>query len=247
MALRVIPVPRPIVLPAGQEVLADSFVMERIAGESLPRQLLRDEAYADARRRLPAQLGATLARIHSLAAEDVTGVPVQSTAYLIDIARRVTALFPEPRPIFELALAWLTERTRERSKPCLVHGDFRNGNFVVGPEGLRAVLDWEYAYLGDPVADLAFLCLKPWRYGRADEVGGFGPREELYRAYEAAGGDPVDPEAMRFWEVLYNLRWGSLCLARGMGHVLRIGRSVESAAIGRRVAETEHDILELIG
>ena len=243
-----LPVPRPVALPADQPELRDCFVMERIEGEGLPQRLLRDEAYAHARSLLPAQIGAVLARIHALGPDDLPPVPEHTPARQIDIARRMTNLGPAPRPVFEVALRWLEERSPAAPPRRLVHGDFRNGNFLVGPEGLRAVLDWEYAHLGDPMEDLAFLCLKPWRFGNvAAEVGGFGPRDALYRAYEQAGGGPVDPEAVRFWEVLCNLKWGALCVARGMAHVLGMQRSVEAAAIGRRVAETEHDILDLIG
>jgi aminoglycoside phosphotransferase (APT) family kinase protein len=109
------------------------------------------------------------------------------------------------------------------------------------------VVDWEYAHLGEPLEDLGFLCMRPWRFGNdGAEVGGFGSREELYRSYEEAGAGPVDPEQVRFWEVLGNLKWGALCVLRGMEHVSGRKRSVELAAIGRRVAETEHDLLELL-
>ncbi len=243
-----LPVPRPVALPEGKAELTDCFVMERVEGESLPQRLVRDETYAAARALLPEQLGTVLARIHALGSDDLPRVPAHDTARQIEIARRMAALGPAPRPVFEVALRWLADKSPKAQPRRLVHGDFRNGNFLVGPEGLRAVLDWEYAHIGDPMEDLAFLCLKPWRFGNvAAEVGGFGPRSALYQAYEHAGGTPVDPEAVRFWEVLCNLKWGTLCVARAMAHVLGMQRSVEAAAIGRRVAETEHDILELMG
>jgi aminoglycoside phosphotransferase (APT) family kinase protein len=242
-----LPVPRPIALPDDRTGLTDCFVMERIEGEGLPQRLLRDAAYAEARARLPEQLGSLLARVHALGPDDLPPVPERTVDSQIDVARRMVGLGPAPRPVFELALRWLHEGRPRTALRRLVHGDFRNGNFLVGPEGLRAVLDWEYAHIGDPMEDLAFLCLKPWRFGHvAAEVGGFGARESLYRAYERAGSPPVDPEAVRFWEVLSNLKWGALCVARAMAHVLRMQPSVEGAAIGRRVAETEYDILELM-
>ena len=79
--------------------------------------------------------------------------------------------------------------------PELVHGDFRNGNFIVGADGIRAVLDWELAHLGDPVEDLGWLCVKSWRFGVADRlVGGFGDVPDLLDAYERAGGRAVDED-----------------------------------------------------
>lgn len=243
-----LPVPRPVAFPDGDDRLTNAFVMERIEGEGLPQRLLRDETYAEARRVMPEHIGAVLARIHALEPAGLPKVPERSPARQIDIVRRMTGLGPAPRPVFELGLRWLEERMPATPRKQLVHGDFRNGNFLVGPEGLRAVLDWEYAHIGDPMEDVAFLCLKPWRFGKIDaEVGGFGSRDTFYRAYEKAGGGPIDPEAVLFWEVLNNLKWGALCVARAMAHLLGMQRSVEVAAIGRRVAETEHDMLELMG
>ena len=75
-----------------------------------------------------------------------------------------------------------------------MHGDFRHGNLIIGPDGVRAVLDWELAHLGDPMEDLGWICVNSWRFGEIDKpVGGFGTREELFAGYEAAGRR-VDPE-----------------------------------------------------
>ena len=94
-----------------------------------------------------------------------------------------------PRPVFELALRWLRERDPgPPPEVTLVHGDFRHGNFIIGPDGVRAVLDWELAHLGDPMEDLGWICVNSWRFGAIDHpVGGFGPREELFAGYQAAG------------------------------------------------------------
>jgi aminoglycoside phosphotransferase (APT) family kinase protein len=128
-----------------------------------------------------------------------------------------------------------------------VHGDFRNGNFIVGPEGIRAVLDWELAHLGDPVEDLGWFCVKSWRFGQADRIaGGFGSLPELLSAYTAAGGARVSEDEVRFWVVLGTVKWGVICAGQTLLHVNGIVRSVELAALGRRVAEMEWDLLDLL-
>ena len=102
--------------------------------------------------------------------------------------------FDWPRPVFELALRWLRDHDPGPSgEVTLVHGDFRHGNLIIGPDGVRAVLDWELAHLGDPMEDLGWICVNSWRFGEIDKpVGGFGTREELFAGYEAAGRR-VDP------------------------------------------------------
>lgn len=243
-----LPVPRPVCLPDPATGLRDCFVMERIEGEGLPRKLLRDEAYAGARPGMAAALGSVAARIHGVDPGKLPPLPVRDVGSQLSLCRRMLDLAGAPRPVFELALRWLRDRApRARSEPRLVHGDYRNGNFLVGPEGLRAVLDWEYAHLGDPMEDLGFLCMRPWRFGNDRlEAGGFGPREAFLEAYEATSGVAVDPEAVRYWEILGTLKWGALCTIRAMLHLNRIQRSVEAAAIGRRVAETEYDLVHLL-
>ena len=156
--------------------------------------------------------------------------------------------FGEPHPAFELALRWLDARVpAPASAPRFVHGDFRNGNFIVGPDGIRAVLDWELAHLGDPIEDLGWLCVKSWRFGANDKlVGGFGDVPDLLGAYEQAGGGAVDEATLRFWVVLGTVKWGVICVGQAFAHLTGAIRSVELATLGRRVAEMEWDVLDLL-
>jgi len=155
--------------------------------------------------------------------------------------------FAQPHPTFELALRWLDDHRPPTTGAAVVHGDFRNGNLIVGPDGLRAVLDWELAHVGDPMEDLGWLCVKAWRFGVDRPVGGFGERADLYGAYGRASGRVVDPDVVRWWEVLGTLKWGVMCIAQAFTHLSGTVRSVELATIGRRVCENEWDLLELIG
>ena len=149
--------------------------------------------------------------------------------------------------MFELALRWLREHDPGPShEVTLVHGDFRHGNLIIGPDGVRAVLDWELAHFGDPMEDLGWICVNSWRFGEIDKpVGGFGTREDLFAGYEEAG-HKVDPDRVMFWEVMGTLRWGIMC-----GRMMQRFRnapdhSMEHAMIGRRPSETEIDLLRLL-
>ena len=225
---------------------APAFVVERVAGETIARKLLRDDEYAAARPRLAAQCGRTLAAIHRI---DPASVPGLAASDPVQSMRDVLDGIGEPHPAFELGLRWLdTNRPAPTTAaPAVVHGDFRTGNLIVTSAGLAAVLDWELAHLGDPLEDLGWFCVRAWRFGNVDKpAGGFGTREELWSAYEEAGGAAVDPAAARWWELYGTLRWGVICVVQAASHRLGLARSMELAAIGRRTCENEHDVLALL-
>lgn len=149
-------------------------------------------------------------------------------------------------PAFELAIGWLRAHRRPDVAKVLVHGDFRLGNLIIGPDGIRAVLDWELAHLGDPAEDLAWLCLKAWRFRGSGVVGGLGELADLRDAYEREGGRRVEPERLFWWQVFGTLKWGAICLRQARIHLSGESRSVELAAIGRRVCETEYDLVRML-
>ena len=237
------PVPEIVhVLEPGDQI-GDGYVMQRIEGESIARRILRDDEFAHARAVLARQCGEAAARIHGISRGALPVLREWPAATLLAESRALYDSFGDPHPVFEWALRWLEERLPEPGEQRLVHGDFRHGNIMVGADGLRAVLDWESAHLGDPMEDLGFICVPSWRFGAEPPVGGFGQREELFAGYEAAGGGKVDPEHVRWWEIFGSLRWGILCKVQGFSHLDGHIRSVERAAIGRRTSETEADLL----
>ena len=151
------------------------------------------------------------------------------------------------RPALEFGARWLTVNRPAASRRVPVHGDFRLGNLMVGPDGLRAVLDWELAHVGDAAEDLAWLCAPAWRFGGTKEVGGFGDVAELLEVYVRAGGETIDPERFRWWLVYATVKWGTICAMQASAHLSGTTRSVELAAIGRRVCESEWDLFVLLG
>ena len=240
--------PEPLFELLADDGLGEAYVMRRIGGTAIARKLLRDPPYAAARRCIAGQLGEILARIH--ATDPATLPPLQQRQAADHIAglRRSLDLLGQPQPVFELALGWLDRRKpRPIARPVLVHGDYRTGNYLADETGVTAILDWEGAHLGDPVEDLGWLCVKSWRFGAVDKpAGGFGSREELWRAYERAGGEPVDPARAHWWEVFGTVRWGIICHNQAFRHLSGSIKSMELASIGRRAVETEVDLLQLL-
>lgn len=227
--------------------IGPGYVMDRISGETIPRKILRDEEYAEARPLLARQSGEIIARIHSIEMDTLPPLESIPAADLVKRFQSVPQIYKVDIPVFEFASRWLMDHLPPDREPCLLHGDFRNGNLIVGPEGIRTILDWELAHIGDPMEDLAYISINSWRFGNIDQpVGGFGQREDLFAGYEAAGGGPIDKEAVHFWEVFSTLKWGIICIVQGFTHLTGGVRSVNRAATGRRVSETELDLLDLL-
>jgi len=238
-----VPVPNVVADDGGEVLGSPCIVTARLDGETIARKLLRDDEWSTARSRLVGQAGAALAAIHRI---DPAVAPALKGGDQLDQLRQMLDGFDQPLPAFELGLRWLDAHRPPSPRTTVVHGDFRLGNLFVDHEGLAGVLDWELAHLGDPVEDLGWYCVRAWRFGSRLPAGGMGTREELLAAYAAAGGEAVDPEALRWWELLGTLKWGLICVLQASVHLSGASRSVELATIGRRVCENEWDVLGLL-
>ena len=245
-AARAVGVPVPEVVAAGATDGLDPgwLVVERLEGETIPRRILRGEGFAAVVPTLTDQTARALAAIHSIDTASILGLPpADPLEHPLDF---LDALH-EVRPVLELGARWLARGYRPTDGKVVVHGDFRMGNFLVDAAGLRAVLDWELAHQGDPAEDIGWLCARAWRFGGRGRVGGFGDLDRFLSAYAAAGGRSVDADRIRWWEAYATVKWAVICLLQASTHLSGASRSVELAAIGRRVCENEWDLLALMG
>ncbi|MBI5504626.1 MAG: phosphotransferase family protein [Deltaproteobacteria bacterium] len=236
------------------------FVMDLVAGEAIARRLLRDQRYERTRSALPRDLGRELARIHAVDLDDprlgfiagrAAGGDDRRRFALAEVGkyRQLLEGFSgeQPYPLLMLVGRWLEQHAPALARPALVHGDFRVGNVMFDEEGLTAVLDWELCHVGDPIEDLGWLCVRTWRFGSDDKpAGGLCSREELCSHYGAEGGSEVAPAALRFWELFGNWKWAIICRVQAARAGAGRYPDVELATIGRRVAETEWEMLELL-
>ena len=238
------PVPRILAADNSPAALGNPYLIcDAIAGETIAPRIHRG-LDNDGRQRLLQQCAQALAAIHRA---DPDGIGLARTEQLTEWRDRLDAM-GDTTATFEWAFRWLDAHRPPPSPPKLVHGDFRLGNLIVDETGLAAVLDWELVHIGELYEDLAWFCIRAWRFGAPEHLGagGLGGVETFLSAYEAAAGASVDREAFRWWLTVATLRWGVICRFQAERHLSGQTPSVELAAIGRRVSETEWDVLDLL-
>ena len=252
--------PRPYWLEKDIKAIGKPFYfMERIQGRATGRYVVKDRELNGVRKDFARLLAENLAAIHGvtpLTASDelktVLGEPLPAHTNQIALAavrdvRGLLNTLPQTHPALELALNWLEHNAPATDAPVLIHGDFRTGNFMVSPEGLHGIVDWEFAHWGDRHEDISWLCMRDWRFGKQTKhVGGFADRPEFYAAYEKAAGIAVDPEKVRFWEIMGNIRWAVGSVQQTERHLSGADKGIQLAAIGRRCCEMEYEAMRLI-
>lgn len=239
-----VPVPAVLQVSDRGDLLGSPFlVMEHVPGEARPSRIRRAAHLAEARRHFASDCGMVLG---ALARVGPTSLPGWEPVDQLDHYRAVLDRLGAEVPAFEWAFRVLRPQRPPSRPPVLVHGDFRLGNLLVDETGLQTVLDWELVHMGDPVEDLGWLCAKVWRFGGQAPVGGIGDGHELLLAFEEACGLRVEPHELAWWVAFSALKWGIICLVQAGRHLGGSESSVELAAIGRRVAETELDLLEAL-
>ena len=242
------PVPNILVADDSPAALGNPFlVCDEIKGETIVRRIQRQLDAADGqagRARLLRQCAQALAAIHRADADD----PGLSREDQLAAWRERLDAMGDTTATFEWGFRWLAAHQPPPTRSVLVHGDFRMGNLIVDGSDLAAVLDWELVHVGEAYEDLAWFCIRAWRFGAPVSLGagGLGSIESFLGTYEEASGTTVDRVAFHWWLALATLRWGVICRHQAERHLSGQVRSVELAAIGRRVCETEWDLLDLL-
>jgi aminoglycoside phosphotransferase (APT) family kinase protein len=238
------PVPHVLVADDSPGALGNPFLIcDEIKGETIVRRIQR-QLDDGGRTHLLRQCAQALAAIHRADPND----PALIREDQLDEWRQRLDAMADTTATFEWAFRWLGANRPAPSPSRLVHGDFRMGNLIVDGADLAAVLDWELVHIGEVYEDLAWFCIRAWRFGAPVDyaAGGLGSVEDFLAAYEQAGGAAIDRVAFHWWLVLATLRWGVICRYQAERHLSGQNRSVELAAIGRRVCETEWDLLTLL-
>jgi aminoglycoside phosphotransferase (APT) family kinase protein len=237
-------VPVAAVVASGEMSGRHFIISEWLEGEALAQKLLRDPDLEEGRARLMEDCSRALAAIHQI---PPSGLGLTQQDRLAVYRHRLDSI-GEPRPVLELGYKWLAERRPSPATLSVVHGDFRLGNLLVDRTGLRAVLDWELAHLGDPHEDVAWATIRAWRFDRYRQPGTFPEPDAWAEAYNAAAdrSRAINPEVMRWWQIAGTWSWAVISAMQARRHLDGWVQSLEHAVIGRRVCESEWDLLELL-
>ena len=248
--------PRPRWFCDDPAVLGAPFLlMDYVAGESIGPRVVRKPELATARQALPRQMARQLARIHAIDADTLALAflprPPAGTSpaqHLVNTLRQSLDALEAHSPGLTAGLRWLEQNQPAPARLHVLHGDFRIGNLIVDEAGLAAVIDWEFAHLGDPVEDVAWPLVRDWRFGNDRlHLGGIGDAEPYLEAYETMTERPLDRAAVTYWEIMGNMKWAVACLFQAERHLSGEDPSVELASLGRRSVEMELELLRLIG
>jgi aminoglycoside phosphotransferase (APT) family kinase protein len=247
-------VPQPVAVCADPSLIGKPFfLMAFVEGESQPWKLQRMPEVMAAGDAILEEIGAELARLQT-----ITPVGNHGLEFLMpppdDAARSAIAEMrayldghQHPHPAIEYALRWLERHAPVPGPLVLCHGDFRFGNVTIAGTKLAAIIDWEIVRWGDPYESLAWFCLRFFRFGRHDLVGGgLGSRTALLRGWQAVSGRVAEQEAIRYWDIMASTRWAVMSLQQVARQVSGGEDSLELALVGLSTAEIEMEALSRI-
>ncbi|MCP4010278.1 MAG: phosphotransferase family protein [Proteobacteria bacterium] len=245
-------VPEPLWLCEDTAVTGRPFyIMQLIEGIALGPKVVKDQSLGGDREALGRKLGGELAKIHSIhppvAELDFLDVPDNHPAInTITLLRRHLDEINEVRPVLEWGLRWAELNIPDTPDITLVHQDFRTGNYLVDSDGLKGILDWEFATWGDPMSDIGWFCAECWRFSHPElEAGGVSSRKAFYEGYRAGPGARINESAVFFWEVIAHIRWAVIALQQAHRHLSGTQRSLELALTGRLLPDLELPILNM--
>jgi aminoglycoside phosphotransferase (APT) family kinase protein len=221
------PVRAPKVLAVGDDagiIGAPFFVMEHVAGDVITNAIPPALDTPAERRRIAEELVDALVELHAVdwqaAGLEGFGKP---TGYLERQVRRFLGLWEHNKtreiPAVERVADWLTANMPDSGTATIVHGDYRLGNVMYAPGAparLNAIFDWEMSTIGDPLADVGYLCMMWSQAGDGDtgmaalhtvtRAEGFPTRDELVARYEERSGRSMQDArwylALALWKAI---------------------------------------------
>jgi len=218
-----VPVPRLIVLEESSDKLGAPFlVMEELSG--LVASPFDKEAYCPHQAEIGEQFWKILGKIayHDLNSSNLgklfpnknkNNCYEKELNYWVNVIRKDSIGI---EPILEAAI-----RELFRSKPLpasrlsIIHGDYRNGNFLFEGKHITGILDWEMAHIGDPLEDLAWALSEIWCWEKKETPAYLIPREEALDFWAKESKLEIDHDSLYWWELFSCVKGLAIWISAG--------------------------------
>jgi aminoglycoside phosphotransferase (APT) family kinase protein len=222
-------VPKVLAISEGGVIGSPFYVMERVQGHVITTAVPDELDSVDDRRRMGEELVDALVEVHAVdwqaAGLEGFGKP---TGYLERQLKRFLGLWDHNKtreiPQVETVAEWLKANFPQSGPSTVVHGDYRLGNTMFAPESparLNAIFDWEMSTIGDPLADLGYMCtiwidrgdpsMGMFELNGITREEGFPLRAELVARYEERSGRSMTD--IRWYQTL--ALWKSIVFMEG--------------------------------
>lgn len=247
-------VPEPLLLCTDLDVAGrEFFIMQALDGTASGPQLTSDTSLDPHRAALCHELGVSLANLHRIVPPhpQLGFLPEPAADHAqacIKTYRDYLDTLNDGFPVLEWGLRWCELNRPQSMAPCLIHRDYRTGNYMVADGKLSGILDWEFAGWGDPKEDIGWLTARCWRFAGPDrEAGGVGELDDFLSGYHSVSDLQIDRPTLTYWQVMAHLRWAIIALQQAERYLSGGEDSLELGLTGRMLPELEQEILLLTG
>ena len=129
-------------------------------------------------------------------------------------------------PILEAGIRKLYgNEPKESKKKSLVHGDYRNGNFLFLEDRITGILDWEMAHIGEPLEDLAWALSPIWSWQDKEKPAYLIARQEALSIWEKASGLVIDENDLKWWELFACVKGMAIWISAG--NEFKTGKNID--------------------
>ena len=204
-----VPVPKTIAIEESADSLGAPFIiMEELVGEAASP--FDQEAYSPHEEELGHQFWNILGEIVIKDIEDpnlssIPGSEFEGPSWKRELDHWVEVIRQDSfsvEPILEAAIRELYRNPpKDPIKKCLVHGDYRNGNFLSKDDSLVGILDWEMAHIGDPLEDLAWATSPIWCWKDHNRPSYLIQKEKAFKIWQEKTQIKIEKESLAWWDL----------------------------------------------
>ncbi|WP_077213319.1 phosphotransferase family protein [Bacillus dakarensis] len=254
-----LPVPGVHWYETDESILGGSFfVMDKLEGAayvpwSKEGQQFLKQAHDDGH--IPQQFVELLAKLHLLDYQEAGFTkdftePVGPYGYIDSKIKGLEEMYNRylisPDPVMVDALEWLKANKPAAQRYSIVHNDYRTGNLLYKNNEITGILDWEAAEIGDPMADVAYVCAKSNRMD-SPLLCYLLDRDMFYETYSKLTGLQVDEKVVHYYEVFHQVRFVLISQSAGTSFAKGQTQDLRMARQGYRWPLMRGMVAELLG